>query len=155
MTVPASGKLRAISEEMHAKDSTLSLEQRKSLSAITTTIIAIITIIITITIITVISIAIIMTISIIITITIITTIIITLITITIIPIISITIIMTISIIITITIITTIITLTILTIIITAWYPQEVEEEINIRCGFYWQREKVERMSKMEKEKKKL
>ena len=122
MTVPASGKLRAISEEMHAKDSTLSLEQRKSLSAITTTIIAIITIIITITIITVISIAIIMTISIIITIT---------------------------------IITTIITITILTIIITAWYPQEVEEEINIRCGFYWQREKVERMSKMEKEKKKL
>ena len=119
MTVPASGKLRAISEEMHAKDSTLSLEQRKSLSAITTTIIAIIPIIITITIITVISIAIIMTISIIITITIITTI------------------------------------TILTIIITAWYPQEVEEEINIRCGFYWQREKVERMSKMEKEKKKL
>ena len=122
MTVPASGKLRAISEEMHVKDSTLSLEQRKSLSAITTTIIAIITIIITITIITVISIAIIMTISIIITIT---------------------------------IITTIITITILTIIITAWYPQEVEEEINIRCGFYWQREKVERMSKMEKEKKKL
>ena len=70
---------------------------------------------------------------------------------------TISIIMTITIIITttITIITIITTITILTIIISAWYPQEVEEEINIRCGFYWQREKVERMSKMEKEKKKL